>query len=171
MIRAVVLGAASMISLPVFLTAQGVKGPTPLEVTVTPAQKQVIDTNTRSTIWVPGADLTIKNVSGRCVIAYSLKMEWKNSDGQIIVTGGETRFRHNKAQFTCLDPGQSLGREGGPLRVPLDASGNPATASVTVDFVIFGDGSNWGPGNDAEQKGFLLGKYWAYKQLQSQKDE
>ena len=147
---------------------KGLGGPAPLEVSITPTQKQVVDNNTHSTTWAPGVDLTVKNVSGRCIVAYSLKLEWKDSEGNLVATGGETRFRHQKAQLACLDPGQTLGREGGALRVPLDPSGNATKADVTVDFVIFGDGSTWGPGTDVEQRGFLLGKYAAYKQLQKE---
>ena len=176
MLRAFLLGLASMMSFALSVAAQGLSGPSPkgvggpppLEVTVTPAQKQVVDTNTRSTIWAPGVDLTVKNISGRCIIAYSLILEWKDSEGKIVATGGETRFRHQKAQFACLDPGQTLSREGGTLKIPLDPSGNATRTDVTVDFVIFGDGSTWGPGTDAEQRGFLLGKYAAYKQLQKE---
>jgi hypothetical protein len=42
---------------------------------------------------------------------------------------------------------------------------------ATVDFVIFSDGSTWGPGNDLEQKGYLRGKFDAYKQMQIQKNK
>jgi hypothetical protein len=115
-------------------------------------------------------DLTVKNVTGRCVIAYSLILVFKDSEGNRVASGGETRFRHQKAQFVCLQPGQTLASEGDPTRLPLDPSGNAATTTdVAVDFVIFGDGSTWGPGTDAEQRGYLLGQYRAYKQMQ--KDE
>ena len=54
----------------------------------------------------------------------------------------------------------------------LDEHGNqPSNKDVTVDFVIFSDGSAWGPGNDLEQKGYLRGKFDAYKQMQIQKNQ
>jgi len=46
---------------------------------------------------------------------------------------------------------------------------NPRRRHDSVDFVIFSDGSTWRPGDDLEQKGYLRGKFDAYKQMQIQK--
>jgi hypothetical protein len=102
-------------------------------------------------------------------VAISLSTKDRDSEGKVIATGGATFFRQHNSKFNCLEPGETFSSTN--LGSAIDASGNPAKTDVTLDFVIFGDGSTWGPGNDAEQKGYLRGKFDAYKHMQSQKDK
>jgi hypothetical protein len=47
-------------------------------------------------------------------------------------------------QATYLEPGQTI-RYQKPVPVPKDPTGAPGRPNVTVDSVVFGDGSSWGP--------------------------
>jgi hypothetical protein len=111
----------------------------------------------------------IRNVSSKCVLAYSLATQFKDSEGKVIAVGRVMKFFPKNGESNCLDPGQTYNSHLNGSA--LDPSGNTPTAEATVDFVIFGDGSKWGPANNAEQKGYLLGRYDAYKQMQPQKNK
>jgi hypothetical protein len=101
-------------------------------------------------------------------VGISLRNEDKDSEGKVFATGGTTFFRQHDGKLSCLEPGQAFSELD--RAYSLDEKANPPSKKdVTVDFVIFSDGSTWGPGNDLEQKGYLRGKFDAYKQMQSQK--
>lgn len=86
-----------------------------------------------------------------------------------MAAGNASVFRQRNGQFNCLDPGQTFSQN--LLGSAIDASGRPASPEVSVDFVIFGDGSTWGPGHDLEQKGYLRGKFDTYKHIQMEKNK
>jgi hypothetical protein len=141
--------------------------PNPLEVTVAPSEGHIVKNN--ATVTVPKVSIDIRNVSAKCVVAISLRLQYLDPDGKNLGTGGLSTFRHNKeGQFDCLQPGEVFHLPHTAGNVPLDQSGDPAKTEVVVDFVIFGDGSTWGPGTRGEEKGRLLGKFEAYKARQSQ---
>jgi hypothetical protein len=174
MFRRALLGIASALLLPISLQAQSdsTSGPAPLEVTVKPTgqQRQFVSLFTNQSVSVPELSFEIRNVSQKCVVGISLRTEDKDSEGKVIATGGVTIFRQHGGQLGCLEPGQAL-RELDRSNA-LDEHGNPSSKKdVTVDFVIFNDGSTWGPGNDLEQKGYLRGKFDAYKQMQNEKNK
>jgi hypothetical protein len=143
-----------------------------LEVIVksTGQQKQFVSPFTHQNVSVPQLHFEIRNVSRKCVTGISLRTEDKDSEGKVLATGGATFFRQHDGQLSCLEPGQAFSE---PDRTnSLDEYGNPPSKKdVTVDFVIFSDGSTWGAGNDLEQKGYLRGKFDAYKQMQVQKNK
>lgn len=152
--------------------------PSPLEVSVKPTGQQrqhfVFDPDSSASapeisVWAPELLVDIRNISDKCVVAVSLTILDKDSEGKVIATGNKSVFRQRNGQFNCLDSGQTVSHV--LLGGAIDASGHPATPEVSVDFVIFGDGSTWGPGKDVEQKGYLRGKFDAYKHLQSQKNK
>lgn len=166
-----VVASASVILLPISMPAQSglAEGPSPLEVTETPTQQEIVGNQSHTSRWMAALKLDTRNVSSKCVIAFSLDMKFKDSAGELMATYVSIRFFPKNGKLNCLDPGQTYTKET-PTILPTDQSWNPSTtADITVDFVIFGDGSRWGPGNDAEQKGYLLGRFDAYKQMQSQK--
>ena len=171
MFRRALLGIASALLLPLCLQAQSesTSSPSPLEVTVKPTgqQKQFVSLFTHQSISVPELYFDIRNVSQKCVVGISLRTEDKDSEGKVMATGGATFFRQHDG---CLEPGRAFSESD--RTNSLDESGNPPSKKdVTVDFVIFSDGSTWGPGNDLEQKGYLRGKFDAYKQMQIQKNK
>jgi hypothetical protein len=140
-----------------------------LEVTVKPKgqQKQLVSLFTNQSISVPELFFDIRNVSQKCVVGISLRTEDKDSEGKVMATGGATFFRQHDGKLSCLEPGQAFSELD--RANSLDEKGNPPSKKdVTVDFVIFSDGSTWGSGNDLEQKGYLRGKFDAYKQMQFQ---
>jgi hypothetical protein len=174
MFRRALLGIASALLLPLSLQAQSesTSSPSPLEVTVKPTgqQKQFVSLFTHQSISVPELYFDIRNVSQKCVVGISLRTEDKDSKGKVMATGGATFFRQHEGKLSCLEPGQAFSESD--RTNSLDESGNPSSKKdVTVDFVIFGDGSTWGSGNDLEQKGYLRGKFDAYKQMQIQKNK
>ena len=173
MFRRALLGTASALLLPLSLQAQSesTSSPSPLEVTVKPTgqQKQFVSLFTHQSISVPELYFDIRNVSQKCVVGISLRAEDKDSEGKVMATGGATFFRQHDGKLSCLEPGQAFSESD--RTNSLDESGNPTKKDVTVDFVIFSDGSTWGPGNDLEQKGYLRGKFDAYKQMQIQKNK
>ncbi len=173
--RMFLLVVASMILFPSPSLAQGngeaasVESPPPVEVTLNPTERTTMQPGTHSTISVPAVAFDIQNLSAKCVVAVSLSVDWKNPEGKKVATGGLSTFRHKGNQFDCLESGQVLHSPHLSMRVPIDASGSPDTANVTVDFVIFEDGSTWGPGKRVEEKGRLIGKFQAYKEAQAGK--
>lgn len=170
MTRTILLGIASAILLhPASLVAQSERSqePSPLEVAQTPTQEERVDPQTHSSTWLSARNLDIRNVSSKCVIAFSLDMKFKDSEGKLIATGTTRHFFPKNGKLNCLDPGQTYTPKYSKVILPIDPSGNPTTADITVDFVIFGDGSKWGPGEQLEAKGYLLGRFDAYKQAQS----
>jgi hypothetical protein len=174
MFRRALLGIASALLLPISLQAQSefTSSPSPLEVTVKPTgqQTQFVSLFTNQSISVPELSFDIRNVSQKCVVGISLRTEDKNSEGKVMATGGATFFRQHDGKLSCLEPGQAFSEL--VRSNSLDEYGNPPSRKdVTVDFVIFSDGSTSGPGNDLEQKGYLRGKFDAYKQMQIQKNK
>jgi hypothetical protein len=141
----------------------------PLEVVTAPVENQIVRDN--ATVTITKVAFDVRNVSTKCIVAISLSVRWKDSNGKSLGTGGISTFRHKDAQFDCLQPNEIFHFKHSVGSVPLDESGNPAKTVATVDFVIFGDGSTWGPGDRAEEKGRLMGKFQAYRQLQSQTDK
>ncbi|MGB2663402.1 MAG: hypothetical protein WAK48_05335 [Candidatus Acidiferrum sp.] len=172
MVRGVLFAITSALLLPISLPAQSETkaSPPPVEVTIKPTgqHKQVVLPDTNSVVSVPQLSADIRNVSDKCVVAISLSILDKDSEGKIVATGNAALFRQQNGQFNCLNSGQTASHvlSGGAI----GASGRPATPEVSVDFVIFGDGSTWGPGKDLEQKGYLRGKFDTYKHIQSQKN-
>jgi hypothetical protein len=174
MFRTALLGIASALLLPISLRAQAesTSSPSPLEVTLKPTgqHRQLVSVFTNQSISVPELSFDIRNVSQKCVVGISLRTEDKDSDGKVMATGGATFFRQHDGKLSCLEPGQAFSELDGSN--VLDEHGNPSsTKDVIMDFVIFSDGSTWGPGNDLEQKGYLRGKFDAYKQIPIQKNE
>jgi hypothetical protein len=152
--------------------------PSPLEVSVKPTgqQRQVFVFDPHSSASTPEIPVSapvlsadIQNVSDKCVIAVSLSTLDKNSEGKVLATGNASILRQRNGQFDCLASGQTVNHI--LLSNAFDESLRPITPEVSVDFVIFGDGSTWGPGKDLERKGYLLGEFHAYKQMQSQKNK
>ena len=171
MFRTALLGIVSALLLPISLQAQteSTSSPSPLEVTVKPTgqHRQLVRVFTNQSISVPELSFDIRNVSQKCVVGISLRTEDKDSEGKVIATGGATFFRQHDGKLNCLEPGQALSETD--RTNSLDEYGNPPPKKdVTVDFVIFSDGSTWGAGNDLEQKGYLRGKFDAYTQMQIQ---
>src|SRR5262249_6193278 len=62
-------------------------------------------------------------------------------------------FSSVRGKLSCLEPGQAFSE---PDRTnSLDEYGNPPSKkNVTVDFVIFSDGSTWGAGSNGTLKTF-----------------
>ena len=174
MFRRALLGIASALLLPISSHAQSESTSTqsPLEVTVKPTgqQKRLVSLFTNQSTSVPELYFDIRNVSRKCVVGISLRTEDKDSEGKVTATGGATFFRQHDGKLNCLEPGQALSETD--RTNSLDEYGNPPPKKdVTVDFVIFSDGSTWGAGNDLEQKGYLRGKFDSYKQMQTQKNK
>ena len=171
MLLKALLGIASVLLLTISLQAQSesTSSPSPLQVTVKPTgqQKQFVSPLTNQSISVPELSFDIRNVSQKCVVGISVRTEDKDSEGKVMATGGATFFRQHDGKLNCLEPGQTF-RELDRAN-SLDKYGNPsAKEDVTVDFVLFSDGSTWGPGSDLEQKGYLRGKFDAYRHIQKQ---
>ena len=174
MFRRALLGIALVLLLPIFLQAQteATSSPSPVDVTVRPTgqRRQFVSPYTNQTISVPEISFDIRNVSQKCIVGISLRTEDKDSEGKVMAIGGATFFRQYAGTLSCLEPGQAFSELD--RTNSLDEHGNPPSKKdVAVDFVIFTDGSTWGPGNDLEQRGYLRGKFDAYKQMQIQKNQ
>lgn len=144
MFRRALLGIASALLLALSLQAQSesTSSPSPLEVTVKPTgqQRQLVSLFTHQSISVPELYFDIRNVSQKCVVGISLRTEDKDSEGKLMATGGATFFRQHEGKLSCLEPGQAFSESD--RTNSLDESGNPPSKTdVTVDFVIFSDGS------------------------------
>jgi hypothetical protein len=148
-------------------------GPTPLEVSLKPTGQQrqqlVRDPHSSTSapsisVRIPELSVVIRNISDKCVIAVGVSLSYKESNGKPSSTGYVGILRQRNGQFKCLETGQTEKYILSEDR--FDESLRPMTPEVSVDFVIFGDGSTWGPGNNLEQKGYLRGRFDAYKHIQ-----
>jgi hypothetical protein len=151
MFNRTILGIASALFLSISLPAQSesTSGPSPLEVTVRPTgqQRQVVDVFNNRTLLGPELSFDIRNVSQKCVVGISLLTEDKDSEGKAVTIGSKTLLVRHEGKLSCLEPGQVYSEID--LTNVFDENGNPLSKKdVVVDFVIFGDGSTWGPGNE-----------------------
>jgi hypothetical protein len=117
----------------------------------------------------PELSVDIRNISDKCVVAIGLSLLYKDSLGKLGPTGYVSILRQQNGQFNCLERGQTDNHiiSGDAF----DESLRPMTPEVSVDFVIFGDGSTRGPGNNLEQKGYLRGRFDTYKHMQTEKSK
>lgn len=113
-------------------------GPQPLEIT------------TETTNNGQAYRLAVRNISEKNIHGYVLKIQFKNaSTGANMMVGYNTMFKPAKngvAQY--FHPGQVLRDRNHAL--PVDAAGQPAQYAVTVDSVVFEDGSTAGPAESRE---------------------
>mgnify|MGYP003694331519 CR=1 FL=1 len=81
----------------------------------------------------------------------------------VVSTDGKSSIALNQGRaFSELVRSNSLDEHGNP----------PSKKDVTVDFVVFSDGSTWGPGKRLEsRRATCAGKFDAYKQMQIQKNK
>jgi hypothetical protein len=173
MVRMALLGIASALLLSISLPAQSepTSVPSPLEVTIKFSDEQgmqIVNPETHSSVSLPKLEVNIRNVSEKCVVAILLGEQYKDGKGKLSSTGSTAILRLKNGQFNCLAPGQALSHliSGGTM----DEFGHALMPEVSVDFVIFGDGSTWGPGKDLEMKGYLRGEFDAYENIQAHKD-
>jgi hypothetical protein len=90
-------------------------------------------------------DEDVKNVSSRCVWGYVLKIQFISVGGKPMTMHARLGLRRNTAGvLTCIEPGQVF-HIPQTVAIPTDNSGNLGTYATTVDFVVFSDGSTWGP--------------------------
>lgn len=172
MVRMALLGIASALLLPISLPAQSepTSVPSPLEVAnmkFSDELMQIVNPETHSSVSLPKLEVNIRNVSEKCIVAFLLSEQYKDGEGKLSSTGSTAILRQKNGQFNCLAPGQTLSHliSGGAM----DEFGHALMPEVSVDFVIFADGSTWGPGKDLEMKGYLRGEFNAYKNIQAHK--
>ena len=173
MFHRTLLGIASALLLAISVQAQSEStGPSPLEVSVIPTgqQRRFVSVFTNQSISVPELSLDIRNVSQKCAVGILLLTEDKDSEEKVMARGSATLLVRHDGKLSCLEPGQvhsELDRTNA-----FDQNGNPSSKKdVVVDFVIFSDGSTWGPGNDLEQKGYLRGELDTYKHVEMEKNK
>jgi hypothetical protein len=109
--------------------------------------------------------LDIRNVSTKCVFGFVLTITRTTPEGRTIEQ--VLRYALPKGRdgaFTCLRPGRTLHRDT-PVLQCQPCAGNRADADagavqrVDVDFVLFSDGSGWGPGRWSQEKERLVGQF------------
>jgi hypothetical protein len=180
MVRAALAGIAFalLFAMPLKPQSPSLPGPSPLELSLKPTgqQRQVLLSDPHSdasaptiSVSAPELSVDIRNISDKCVVAVGLSFIYRDSEGKPGATGYESILRQQNGQLNCLEAGQTdnLIVSGNAFEESL----RPMTPEVSVDFVIFGDGSTWGPGKDLEQKGYLRGKFDAYKHIQMEKNK
>jgi hypothetical protein len=130
-------------TIPAAVTGDG----PPLTVTATPAGAGQDGSQ-------PGIVLNIKNTSGKNVLAYALQFRYTNpATGKAMGSGGHSVLRQGtNGTPKYLAPGQtdtSLKARS----LPRTSYGVAATYVISVDLVVFEDGSQWGPASsrDAQQ--------------------
>jgi hypothetical protein len=180
MVRTPLGGIALALLTAVSLKAQStpVPAPSPLEVSLKPTGQQrqqlLYDPHSSASaptipVEAPELSVDIRNISDKCVVAIGLSLLYKDSLGKPGPTGYVSILRQQNGQFNCLETGQTVNHifSGDAF----DEYVRPMTPEVSVDFVIFGDGSTWGPGNNLEEKGYLRGKFDTYKHIQMEKNK
>jgi hypothetical protein len=128
-------------------TAANTSGPAPLEVAATSAGAGRDGTR-------PGYVLSIKNLSPKNVMGYSVQMHFTSSvTGKGMGSSGHSSFANpltGKPHY--LQPGQTETSKRA-IPFPQDASGATPNYTISVQLVVFEDGSTWGPAssNGAQQ--------------------
>jgi len=124
-----------------FLPAIGAQTPPPIEVTgnISPIDPQV---------WAgmsgPGLFMTIQNTSGREIQGFAFATDFNDpQSGRHLPPSREHNAYKPPANGVLLAANGKVS-EPKPYPVPISA-GAPASYSFTVDLVIFGDGTTWGP--------------------------
>jgi hypothetical protein len=133
-------GAVSSAVTPKAVTASQ-DGPAPLEITATP-------TTALNNPSIPALSLQIKNVSTKNILAYSYHIQFTDSATGIgMGRGGSstTLINTNTDQANPMLPG-AITRQPRPEVPPRNPTGIVPGYSISVDLVIFDDGSTWGPG-------------------------
>jgi len=90
--------------------------------------------------------LDVRNVSGKNIRGYVLSIQYKNaSTGENVLHRSQAVFKPTKnGQRQYISPGQVMNSRKA-LTVPRDSAGHLAEYTVTVDSVVFEDGSWEGP--------------------------
>jgi len=121
------------------LLAQAGQSPWSLEITT--------ETNNNGQMY----RLTVRNISEKNIHGYVLKIQYKSaSTGENMGVRYHTIFkpaRNGVAQY--FRPGQVL-HDRKDQFIPVDAAGQPAQYTVSVDSVVFEDGSSEGPAESRE---------------------
>jgi len=112
------------------------EGPCPLEVTDAPASANPS----------PGFHLQVRNISAtHSILAYTLAIRYIDPDTNKAGMGGShgAIFMNQDGTPRPLAPGQKSTADNRSTN--KSASGKPLVPKVTVDLVVFEDGSIWGP--------------------------
>jgi hypothetical protein len=118
-------------------------GPPPLEVMATLSSAGLGGTK-------PGLRLSVKNVSTKNVLAYALRLHFTDPEtGAGMGSGAHTEFGKGlNGVPRYLLPGE-VASSPRAQSLPVTANGAPAKYTLSVDLVVFGDGSTWGPASSA----------------------
>lgn len=99
--------------------------------------------------------ILLRNTSDKCIQGFVLNFLPAGPDGKSV---GITVKAKPNGQLSCYKPGSVIRSSPSPLGTHT-ASGEPIQSGqkVIVDFVVFSDGSFWGPGKLVAQDSQLLG--------------
>lgn len=108
---------------------------------------------------------TVTNVSGKDVRAYTLSIKFIDINGAVVSSNNKTAIRGlGPGGATVYKPGEIMAGNLGRLRV----SGGIRAYAGTLDYVLFADGTSWGPDKfktSLEIQGMLNGRRAALEGL------
>jgi hypothetical protein len=115
----------------------------PLYVTATPTAVQNHVAGTTTLRDFPAADISVQNVSGRCITKYTLRFEFSvGRQGQLPSWDPIVHeVRDTNGVPSCLNSGQV--DELSPQMVPVDREGRPLPYTIVVERAFFVDGTHW----------------------------
>jgi hypothetical protein len=93
---------------------------------------------------VSGLFLEVHNVSSKNVIGYSLDVKFVDPSTNTNIKGSHGRMASR--QGNPLHPGDCDCSNAKPIVIRVTASGVLAEPKLTVDLVVFDDGTTWGAG-------------------------
>jgi hypothetical protein len=88
---------------------------------------------------------TYKNVSDKPIATFVLAEELLDSSGKVLLKASHTEIKSLTPQKAGMEPGSS---DEIKLSLPFDKETGsiiPGTVNVSLDYVVFQDGSEWGP--------------------------
>ena len=90
---------------------------------------------------------SVTNRSNREIVAYTIVADLFDSAGKRVAqlsTNAIMNLTSSKGSRGSLAPGATAGSNR-PFSLPLESNGRPVDSRVFVDYVLFKDGSTWGP--------------------------
>jgi hypothetical protein len=145
---------ALTLTLPVWSQSND-SGPEPLQIVTRTAAVDASQFSGRNSSGI-GLFLDIHNISGKNVSGYALGVKFLDPSTNATFKGGGSHQRMAARRAgNLLHPGDCECAHPKPIMLPTTPSGAVADPKVTLDLVVFDDGTTWGAGQLESSKQLL----------------
>jgi len=112
---------------------------------------------------------SVTNKSSQEIVAHTIVVDLFDSSGKpagrLSTNAIMNLATNSKNSTSSLAPGATGGTTRFPL--PTESNGTPVTYKVSIDYVLFKDGSTWGP-DTAKQSLAIMGTQQGWRQSRAQ---